>query len=268
MTLVFFCDWVIIRYNRRGAHANLFHQSGARVSTAYSMLQIVSVVVFTLLFGLAAMMLSPFNPSGRLVHWFARWWARTLLWVGRVPVRLDGLDNIPGGQPCVLVANHASAADIPILFGSLPIQFRIIAKDSLFHIPVLGWCMRLAGYISINRSSPKKAMRSLKKAARQIREGYPAVVFPEGTRSRTGALQPFKAGAFLLAIESGVPVVPVGISGSFDILVRGSMKIRPDAQVAVRIGTPIETGGFTTKDRRGLADRARKAVEDCLRRDG
>ncbi len=238
------------------------------MSAVYSFLQIISVLVFTSVFGVTAMILSPFNPSGRLVHWFARWWARTLLWVGRIPVRLDGLDNIPAGKPCVLVSNHASAADIPILFGSLPIQFRIIAKDSLFHIPVLGWCMRLAGYISVNRSNPKKAIRSLKKAARQIREGYPAVVFPEGTRTLTGELQPFKTGAFLLAIESGVPVVPVGISGSFDILVRGSMKIRPDAQVALRIGPSIDTEGYTTRDRRSLAEQARKAVEDCLRQDG
>ena len=238
------------------------------MSAVYSFLQIISVLVFTSVFGVTAMILSPFNPSGRLVHWFARWWARTLLWVGRISVRLDGLDNIPAGKPCVLVANHASAADIPILFGSLPIQFRIIAKDTLFHIPVLGWCMRLAGYISVNRSNPKKAIRSLKKAARQIREGYPAVVFPEGTRTRTGELQPFKTGAFLLAIESGVPVVPVGISGSYDILVRGSMRIRPDAQVVLRIGPPIETAGFTTRDRRSLSEQARKAVEDCLRQDG
>ncbi|MXY97334.1 MAG: 1-acyl-sn-glycerol-3-phosphate acyltransferase, partial [Gemmatimonadetes bacterium] len=245
MTLVFSGDGVIIRLNPEGALlTSEFHESGDRVTAAYSILQIISVLVFTLLFGLSAMLLSPFNPSGRLVHWFARWWARTLLWVGRVPVRLEGLDNLPGGQPCVLVSNHASAADIPILFGSLPIQFRIIAKDSLFHIPVLGWCMRLAGYISINRTNPKKAMRSLKKAARQIREGFPAVVFPEGTRTRTGELQPFKAGAFMLAIESGVPVVPVGISGSYDILVRGSMKIRPDARVSVRIGRHIATEGY------------------------
>ena len=235
-----------------------------RVSVVYSLLQIISVLVFTLLFGVTATILSPFNPSGRLVHWFARWWARTLLRVGRIRVHLEGLENIPAGKPCVLVSNHASAADIPILFGSLPIQFRIIAKDSLFHIPVLGWCMRLAGYISINRTNPKKALRSLKKAARQIREGYPAVVFPEGTRSRTGELQPFKTGAFLLAIESGVPVVPVGISGSFEILVRGSIRIKPDAQVSVRIGPPIVTEGYASKDRRGLAEQAQKAVEDCM----
>ena len=138
------------------------------MSTVYSFFKIISVLIFTIVFGVTAMTLSPFNPSGRLVHWFARWWARTLLWVARVPVQLDGLDNIPEGQPCVFVANHASAADIPILFSSLPIQFRIVAKDSLFFIPILGWCMRLAGYISINRTNPKKAIRSLKSAARQI----------------------------------------------------------------------------------------------------
>ena len=149
---------------------------------------------------------------------------------------------------CVFVANHASAADIPILFSSLPIQFRIVAKDSLFFIPILGWCMRLAGYISINRTNPKKAIRSLKRAARQIREGYPAVVFPEGTRTRTGRLQPFKTGAFLLAIESGVPIVPVGISGSFDIIAKGGMKIRAGAQVELRIGPAIETTGYTIGD--------------------
>lgn len=236
------------------------------MSAVYSFFQIISVSVFTVAFGVTAVLLSPFNPSGRLVHWFARWWARTLLWVARVPVRVDGLDNIPAGQPCVLVSNHASAADIPILFSSLPIQFRIVAKDSLFHIPILGWCMRLAGYISINRTNPKKAMRSLKRAARQIREGYPAVVFPEGTRTRTGKLLPFKTGAFLLAIESGVPVVPVAISGSFDILAKGSMKIRPDVQVALRIGPVIETTGYRANDRRSLALSAHKAVQDSLSR--
>ena len=236
------------------------------MSTVYSFFKIISVLIFTIVFGVTAMTLSPFNPSGRLVHWFARWWARTLLWVARVPVQLDGLDNIPEGQPCVFVANHASAADIPILFSSLPIQFRIVAKDSLFFIPILGWCMRLAGYISINRTNPKKAIRSLKRAARQIREGYPAVVFPEGTRTRTGRLQPFKTGAFLLAIESGVPIDTVGISGSFDIIAKGGMKIRAGAQVELRIGPAIETTGYTIDDRRCLALRAHKAIEDCLNR--
>jgi len=234
------------------------------MATIMVLVIVVCVGLATILFGVPAMLLSPFNPSGRLVHWFARWWGWTLLFIGRIPVQMHGLEHIPAGQRCVLVANHTSAADIPILFGHLPFQFRVIAKESLFKIPILGWCMRLAGYISIDRSNPKKAIRSLKQAAKRLREGYPALVFPEGTRSKTGELQPFKMGAFLLAIEAGVPVVPVGISGSFDILVRDSMRIRPGVQVHVYIGPPINTEDYTSKDRHRLAREAQEAVALCL----
>ncbi|HCQ00390.1 MAG TPA: 1-acyl-sn-glycerol-3-phosphate acyltransferase, partial [Candidatus Latescibacteria bacterium] len=130
--------------------------------------------------------------------------------------------------------------------------------------PILGWCMRLAGYISVDRSNPKKAIRSLKQAAQRLQDGYPALVFPEGTRTKTGTLQPFKMGAFLLAIEAGVPVVPVGIVGSFDILVRDSMRIRPGVQVHVYIGPPIKTKDYTSSDRHHLAEQAHEAVALCL----
>lgn len=223
------------------------------------------VLIITLFFGLSAIILAPFNPSGHLVHWFARSWSRTLLWIGRIHVDVRGLEHIPPGQPCILAANHASAADIPILFGRIPIQFRVIAKDSLFRIPVLGWCMRLAGYISIDRGSPTKAMRSLKKAAEKLKTGLPVLVFPEGTRSRTGALQPFNKGAFLLAIQAGVPVVPVGIVGSFDILVSGSKKIKSGVRVSVIMGPPIETSEYTPKERGQLTDEVQAAVERCLK---
>jgi 1-acyl-sn-glycerol-3-phosphate acyltransferase len=224
------------------------------------------VVLATIGFGVPAMLSAPLNPSGHLVHWFARWWGRTLLWIGRVPVRLHGLEHIPQDRACVLVSNHASAADIPILFGNLPFQFRVIAKESLFRIPILGWCMRLAGYISIDRSNPRKAVKSLKRAAQRLQTGLPVLVFPEGTRSRTGALQRFTAGAFLLAIEAGAPVVPVGISGSFDILVKGSMRVRPGVQIHVHIGSPIDTRGYKTRDRDRLAEEAHAAVAACLQR--
>lgn len=224
----------------------------------------VIVTTATLGFGTAAMLLSPFDRSGNLVHWFARWWARTLLWNGRIPVRIDGLDNVPFDRPCILASNHASAADIPILFGHLPFQFRVIAKDSLFRIPVLGWCMRLAGYISIDRGSPTKAMRSLQRAAGRLQAGLPVLVFPEGTRSRTGELLPFHNGAFLLAIEAGVPVVPIGIRGSYEILVSGSMRIRPGLDVVITVGPAIETNGYSRKERGELALKVHDAVRRCL----
>ena len=222
------------------------------------------VILATILFGVPAILLAPFNPSGNLAHWFARWWSHALLQLARIPVQIHGLEHIPSDRSCVLASNHASAADIPILFGNLPFQFRVIAKDSLFHIPILGWCMRLAGYISIDRSSPKKAMRSLKRAAQKLRSGFPVLVFPEGTRSRTGALQPFNKGAFLVAIEAGVPVVPVAILGSFDILVRGSIRVRHGIRISIVIGPPIDTQGYIRKDRGRLAEEAQAAVARCL----
>lgn len=224
----------------------------------------IGIVVVTVVFGLSAMILAPFNPSGDLAHWFARWWSRTLLKIARIPVHVHGMEHLPEDRACVLVSNHASAADIPILFGNLPFQFRVIAKDSLFRIPILGWCMRLAGYINIDRTNARKAVKSLKRAAQKLRSGLPVLVFPEGTRTKTGGLQPFKGGAFLVAIEAGVPVIPIGIQGSFDILVTGSRKVRSGVEIHVRIGAPIATQGFRSKDRDSLAELAHLAVADCL----
>ncbi|SVC55466.1 uncharacterized protein METZ01_LOCUS308320 [marine metagenome] len=224
----------------------------------------VAVVIVTLVFGVTAIILSPFNPSGNLVHLFARWWSRTLLWLGRIPVTILGLENVPLDRACILASNHASAADIPILFGRLPIQFRVIAKDALFRLPILGLCMRLAGYISIDRGSPAKAMRSLQRAVQKLQAGLPVLVFPEGTRSRSGELQPFHKGAFLLAIQAGVPVVPIGINGSFDILTSGSLRIRPGVEVAIVIGPPVETDTFSKKDREQLSETVHAAVAGCL----
>lgn len=222
------------------------------------------VVIATLFFGTSALLLAPFNPSGRLVHWFARWWGRTLLRIGGVPVYVHGLAHIPRARPCVLVSNHASAADIPIFLGHLPLQFRFIAKDSLFRIPILGWCMRLAGYIGVDRGSPTRAMRSLKRAATRLKTGFPVLVFPEGTRSRTGEIQPFNNGAFLIAIEAGVPVVPMAITGSYDIVVRGSFRVRHGVRVDVVVGPPIEAKAYTAKQRARLAEETHAAVMRCF----
>lgn len=231
--------------------------------TLRAVLVAIAIILMTVLFGVPAILLAPLKPSGHLTHWIARRWARTLLRIGRVTVRVHGLDAIPYGRPCVLVSNHASAADIPILLSHLPFQFRMIAKASLFHIPILGWYMRLAGYVSIDRDSPTRAMRSLERAARRIQSGLPVLVFPEGTRSRTGELQPFTKGAFLLAIQAGVPVVPVAIAGSRQVLARGSLRVHGGV-VDLTIATPIQTQGYTPKDRGRLAEVAHETIARCL----
>ena len=204
----------------------------------------------------------PFDRSGNGVHHIVGLWARILLVLSGVTVEVEGVDRLPEG-PVVLASNHQGAYDILVLQSSLPLQFRWIAKKSLFSIPIVGWAMTLAGYISIDRRRATLAYKSIERAAEKVKgEGVSVVIFPEGTRGTTGSLLPFKRGAFLLALKSGVPVVPVSIKGSLDVLKRGSLLIRP-APVRVVISVPIESVGVKEGE---LSERVREAVEQGLSR--
>ena len=200
------------------------------------------------------------DRTGRLVHSIGALWCRIIVRLSGVKVRVEGVENLPADRPVIMLSNHQGAFDIPVLQGWLPLQFRWVAKKSLFSIPVVGWSMTLAGYISIERERSMKAYRSLLKAAEKIRAGTSVLVFPEGTRSATGRLLPFKKGAFLLASKSGVPVVPIAINGTAGIMKKGSLLIRP-AAVTVRVGRPIETQGM---DEKTLEKTVREAIESML----
>jgi 1-acyl-sn-glycerol-3-phosphate acyltransferase len=140
------------------------------------------------------------------------------------------------------MANHQSYMDIPAVFGYLPVQFRIIAKESLFNVPFMGWHLTRAGNIPINRSNRREAMRSIRSAAERIRQGTSVVVFPEGTRSHDGVLREFKAGSFKLAATAGVPIVPITIVGTCRVLERDSL-IFNAGDVEVYIGEQVPTEG-------------------------
>lgn len=159
-----------------------------------------------------------------------------------VKLHVTGLENIPSGGPVVFASNHASQFDIPVLYLALGVQFRFLVKKELFSIPLFGTAMRRAGYIPIDRSGGRAAVLSLKKAAQRIKEGTSIVVFPEGTRSPDGRLQPFKAGGMQLAIQAGCPIVPVAISGSHEVLPKGSLTLKPGL-ITVAIGKPIDPNG-------------------------
>jgi 1-acyl-sn-glycerol-3-phosphate acyltransferase len=217
----------------------------------------IPVVILIFVFILLSI---PFDRSGNTIHWFGRQWMRLLLALSSVKVKVEGVDNLPDG-PVVMASNHQSAFDILALHAYLPIQFRWLAKKSLFKIPVVGWVMSLAGYISIDRARASLAYRSIEKAAEKIkREGVSVVIFPEGTRGTTGELLPFKRGSFLLALKSGVPVVPVSIQGTLNILKKGSLLIRP-ANVRVVIGAPVDSTGMKEEE---LTKRVRVAIEKGL----
>lgn len=182
-----------------------------------------------------------------------RWWSRTIARCSGVTVRVEGMENLAPDRPYILAANHQSQFDIFALDGFLMVDFRWMAKKELFRIPIVGAAMRLAGSIPIDRSHGRQAMKSLAEAATRIASGTSVVIFPEGTRTPDGHLQPFKAGGMYLAIKSGVEIVPMAIIGGYDILAKGRFLVRP-GRMAIKIGQPIATSGYNQKQKQELAD--------------
>ncbi len=196
---------------------------------------------------------------GRATRGIAGAWSRVLLRLFRVGVRTSGLEHARAG-PAVYAANHASALDILVLFGHLPVDFRIIYKRSLSLVPLLGWAIWLGGHIPIDRSNPFRARRSLDAAARRIRDGTSVVVFPEGTRSRDGAVGLFKRGSFGLALNAGVPVVPVSLVGVKAVVPRGLASLRPGT-VQVVLHPPVAVAGRSPDEAEALAEEVRRIVD-------
>ena len=213
----------------------------------------------TAVLGLTAIFLSLFDSSGNLPHLVARLWGKIPVRTTGTRVSMQGLENIDSQRSYILVSNHQSFFDIFSLLGYLPLQFRWIAKAELFRIPLLGWAMSRTGYISIERDSPKKAYRSMLEAAERVKNGTSILIFPEGTRSPDGNLQPFKKGVFLIALKSQAPILPVAIRGTRDIMRKNDWRTYP-GKVEIRIFPPIETAGFSTAKEAELSEQVRNTL--------
>jgi 1-acyl-sn-glycerol-3-phosphate acyltransferase len=196
--------------------------------------------------------------DARAVHVLSRLWSRLLLRLFRVDVLTRGMQHLAVG-PAVYAANHSSSLDILVVLARLPVDVRIVYKKSLSLVPLLGWSIALGGHIPIDRSNPFRARRSLKRAAERIRDGTSVLVFPEGTRSPDGVVQHFKRGSFGLAIEAGVPVVPLSLVGVKALVPRGLFSMRP-GQIALVAHPPIPVTDRTADDAQALAEQARIAV--------
>jgi len=189
-----------------------------------------------------------------------RIWARAILWLAGARVQVEGLDRVDWSHSVILAANHQSWFDVFALLSCLPPSVRFVAKQELGKIPIFGPAWRACGHVSVDRGDRAQAVASIENATRRIVEERQAVVFfPEGTRSPDGRLRPFKKGAFVLAIQWGVPVVPVAISGSREAMPKGSFRIRP-ARIQVTLGDPLPTEGKVFEDRDELLALCRERV--------
>lgn len=216
------------------------------------------IALYTVIWGIPAMLVAPF--SGEAIVWIGRTW---LSWIFRscgVRVVADGLDQVDRTQPYVFMSNHQSLLDIGALVLTLPVSWRFVAKRELTWVPFFGWALGLSDQIVIDRGNRTRSMRSLARAAERIRGGVNVIIFPEGTRSETGEMGEFKTGGFHLAIRAQVPILPVTVSGSLDLIPKRSLKVR-SGTIKVRYGAAIPTQGLRSEQRGELKALVREAIE-------
>jgi 1-acyl-sn-glycerol-3-phosphate acyltransferase len=216
-------------------------------------------MVVTAVFGTLAILTSWVPPRGWIYQFWARWWAGTVLFLCRFPVRVEMAEAARSTREAIFMANHTSAVDILVLFVALRRDVRFVAKKGLFWIPLLGWSMWLAGFIPVDRENREKAREAFDRIGRYLKEGISILVFPEGTRSRTGQLGEFKKAGFLLAMRAGLPIVPVGISGARAVLGADGLKaVR--GPITVRVGEPVSPVGYTFETRGEFVRRVRAEI--------
>jgi len=222
---------------------------------------ILWTVLATAILGPLAIIVSFISKTGNLPHLIARIWGKSILSVSGIKVTVDGLSNLDPGRSAIYMVNHQSNFDIPVLLGCLPVQFRWLAKAELFRIPIFGHGMRGCGYISINRSNRRSAIESLNQAAETIKKGTSVLIFPEGTRSLDGKIKPFKKGGFVLTVDAGVPIIPIVIEGTWSIMPKKRLLIKP-CPVIMKILPPVESSGYNRKTKDALMEIIRMKMCD------
>lgn len=219
------------------------------------------IAVHSIFLSLFALLISIFDrDGGNKVHrYVAVPWAKMILWVCGVKVLVLGKENLNPEVPRIYLSNHQSYFDIFVLLAHLPVNFKFVLKKELMRLPVFGISMRKAGYIGIDRDDPRKALQGMKEAAERIKAGASVLVFPEGTRSPDGVLQPFKPGAFHIALKSQCDVVPLAITGSRFIVPKGSLRVQRGT-ITLHLGRPIPFRSHSKKDMPILMEQVREAM--------
>ena len=210
--------------------------------------QLSLIGLYTVILGTLAIILCLLVPGGSAFVPVSRLWSWLVLRACGVTTTATYHVELDASHPCVYVANHQSQLDIPALALAMPAGFRMVAKRELLYIPIFGWALWLAGFVFIDRADREGAIDQLTRAAEKVRRGTSIVVFAEGTRSPDGRLLPFKKGGFILAMQAGVPIVPVSIRGGHDVLPKGSLHLRRGT-IEVVFGAPIQTSAYSFETR-------------------
>ena len=219
----------------------------------------LAISVYTVICGSLGMLAALVDRGGTLIPRIGRLWVGWIFRTCGVTVAADGLENINPRQAYVFMANHQSVFDIAAIIATLPVSWKFVYKKELAWIPFFGWAIWLNRHVMVDRGNRVRAVRSLQQAAERVREGTNVIIFPEGTRSESGVLGDFKSGGFHLAIQSGVPVLPISVSGGRAVTPKGSLRIE-SGHLHVVFGKPIPTEGLGTDDRAALKQEVRTAI--------
>jgi 1-acyl-sn-glycerol-3-phosphate acyltransferase len=217
------------------------------------------IALSTTFFGCISLVCGLWDKSGQQQHAIAAVWARSLLRISLSPVTVIGLERLDTSRPAVYASNHLSYYDTPVLFAKLPFQFRILAKQALWKIPFIGWYLNRSGQVPVDSNSTRSAIASLNRGVTALKAGMPLVLFPEGGRTETGQLQAFMSGCAFMAIKAQVPLVPIALVGTYELLPIHTYHLTPRPLLAV-IGEPIATEGLTTKDADALTQRLYETI--------
>lgn len=216
--------------------------------------------LYTVAFGLTSIPFGFFDKDGSILHAFARNWSKLIMKTIFSPVRITGLGKIDTSRTYVYAVNHASALDIPVLYASLPFQFRIVHKKELLSYPVIGWHLKRSGQVCVDQQNPSHSVGQIKSAVRTLKNGMPLVIFPEGGRTADGNIQPFLAGAFFMAIKANVDIVPIALIGTYQLLPMDTFHIK-SRPLEMRVGNPIPTSEWTLRNLQGLSAKVQQEIE-------
>jgi len=236
------------------------HHIPAHLYWLTKLVQMPLMALATAFFGSISLICGLWDNSGRQQHLVARAWAATMLRLALSPVEVVGAGKLRDAPVAVYASNHLSYMDTPVLFSRLPFQFRILAKQGLWKIPFVGWYLNRSGQVPIDSSSPRSAVAGLLRGVAALKAGMPLVLFPEGARSLHGRLQTLASGCAFMAIRAGVPLVPLALVGTYELLPMRVYALRP-RPLKIIVGDPIPTEGLTTKDADALTARLYSDIE-------